>query len=70
MIISNMSAVYKAQCKTSKIAQKLAGQFNNVSSINDSLKPPYCLRVVKEYRTIAMQQFRDTVAQYTKLKRN
>ena len=48
-----MSAVYKAQCKTFLIAQKLAGQFNNASSINDSLKPPYCLRVVKEYRTAA-----------------
>ncbi len=70
MIIFNMSAVYKTQCKTSKIAQKLTGQFSNVSSINDSLKPPYCLRVLKEYRTIDMQQFRDTVAQTIKLERN
>jgi hypothetical protein len=66
MIIS--SAVYKTQCKTFLIAQELAGQFNNVSSINDSLKPPYCLRVVKKYRTAAMQQFRDIVAQNIKLK--
>ena len=65
-----MSAVYKVQCKTFKIAQKLAGQFNNVSSINDILKPPYCLRVVKKYRTIETQQFRDTVAQNIKLKRD
>ena len=65
-----MNAVYKAQCKTSKIACELAGNFSNVSSINDSLKPPYCLRVVKEYRTAKMQNFRDNVAQYTKLKRN
>ena len=68
MIIFNMSAVYKSQCKTFKIAQKLAGQFNNTSSINDILKPPYCLRVVKEYRTVAIQQFRDNVAQQIKLK--
>ncbi len=68
MIIFNMSAIYKTQCKTFLIAQKLAGQFNNVSSINDSLNPPYCLRVVKEYRTIEMQQFRDSVAQQIKLK--
>ena len=67
MIISNMSAVYKTQCKTFLIAQKLAGQFNNVSSINDSLKPPYCLRVIKEYRTVETQQFRDNVAQYIKI---
>ena len=65
-----MESVYKTQCKTFKIAQKLAGQFNNISSINDSLKPPYCLRVVKEYRTIEMQQFRDTVAKNIKLERN
>lgn len=65
MIIS--SAVYKAQCKTFLIAQKLAGQFNNASSINDSLKPPFCLRVVKQYRTVEMQQFRDYVAQYIKI---
>lgn len=70
MIIFNMSAVYKTQCKTFLIAQELAGQFNNVSSINDSLKPPYCLRVVKKYRTIEMQQFRDNVAHQIKLKVN
>ena len=63
-----MNSVYKAQCKTSKIARELAGNFSNVSSINDSLKPPYCLRVVKEYRTVEMQQFRDNVAQQIKLK--
>ena len=62
-----MNSVYKAQCKTFKIAQDLAAQFNNVSSINNSLKPPYCLRVVKEYRTIEMKQFRDSVAQYIKI---
>lgn len=65
-----MDSVYKAQCKTSKIARELAGNFSNVSSINDSLKPPYCLRVVKQYRTAEMQHFRDNVAQYIKLKVN
>tara|TARA_R110000868_G_scaffold1867_1_gene14842 strand:+ start:688 stop:906 length:219 start_codon:yes stop_codon:yes gene_type:complete len=68
MIIFNMSAVYKTQCKTFLIAQKLAGQFSNVSSINDSLKPPYCLRVVKEYRTATMQHFRDSVAKIARYK--
>jgi hypothetical protein len=62
-----MTSVYKAQCKTFKIAQELASVSSNVSSINDCLKPPWCLRVVKEYRTIEMQQFRDTVAQYIKI---
>ena len=62
-----MDSVYKAQCKTSKVARELANKFSNVSSINDSLKPPYCLRVVKKYRTAAIQQFRDNVAQYIKI---
>ena len=70
MTIFNISAVYKTQCKTFLIAQKLAAQFNNMSSINDSLKPPYCLRVVKKHRSIEMQQFRDTVAKNIKLKRS
>ena len=61
-----MNSVYKAQCKTWLIAQKLAGVTGNVSSINDSLKPPYCLRVVKEHRNIAAQNFRDQVARYIK----
>ena len=69
MIIFNMSAVYKTQCKTFKIAQDLAAQFNNVSSINDILKPPYCLRVVKEYRTIEIQKFRDNVAKIARYKK-
>ena len=69
MTTSNiMDSVYKAQVRTSKIAREmLAGNFSDVSSINDSLKPPYCLRVVKEYRTVEMQQFRDSVAQYIKI---
>ena len=64
-----MTSAYKAQCKTFKIAQDLASQFNNVSSINDSLKPPYCLRVVKKYRTAEMQQFRDSVAKIARYKK-
>ena len=65
-----MTSVYKTQCKTWLIAQKLAGVFNNVSSINDCLKPPNCLRVAKKYRTAAIQQFRDDVAKTIKLKVN
>jgi hypothetical protein len=61
-----MNSVYKTQCKTFKIAQYLAGVTGNVSSINDSLKPPYCLRVVKEYRNIDVQNFRDQLARYIK----
>lgn len=62
-----MDSVYKTQCKTFLIARELADNFSNVSSINDSLKPPYCLRVIKDYRTVGMQQFRDNVAQYIKI---
>lgn len=63
-----MTSVYKAQCKTWLIAQKLACNFSNVSSINAVLEPPHCLRVVKAYRTAAIQQFRDDVAKTIKLK--
>jgi len=61
-----MNSVYNTQCKTSKIAQYLAGVHGNLSSINDILKPPYCLRIVKEYRTLEAQNFRDQVARYIK----
>ena len=61
-----MNSLYKTQCKTFKIAQYLAGVHGNVSSINDGLKPPYCLRLVKEYRTLDVQNFRDQVARYIK----
>jgi hypothetical protein len=61
-----MNSVYKTQCKTWLIAQKLACQFSNVSPIDAILKPPYCLRVVKEYRNIDVQNFRDQVARYIK----
>ena len=61
-----MNSVYNSQCKTWIIAHNLAGQFSTVSSINDSFKPPYCLRLVKEYRTLNVQNFRDQVARYIK----
>lgn len=55
-------SLFNAQCKTFAIAKELAGIYNNVAHINSSLKPPFCLRVVKQYRTPAMQAFRNEVA--------
>jgi hypothetical protein len=56
------TSTYKAQCKTFTIAKELAGTISNVSSFNGAFKPPYCLRIVKKYRTPVMQQFRNDVA--------
>lgn len=56
------TSTYNAQCETFKIAQQLANNMNNVSSFDGAFKPPFCLRVVKKYRTQAMQDFRDAVA--------
>lgn len=64
-----MESLYKAQCKTFLIAKKLTGLLGNVSAIDASFNPPFCLRVVKEYRTTAMQGFRDNVAKIARHER-
>ena len=60
------SSVYKAQCRTFEVAQMLANDHRMVTTELDAhLKPPFCLRVLREYRTEEMQKFRDLVAATT-----
>jgi len=61
-----MNSVYKAQCKSFKLAQELTGITGNTSRGFASFKPPFCLRVLRGYRTTEMVEFRNLVA--TKLK--
>ena len=63
------SAVYITQCKTSKVAHAITGNMSNVSTFDGAFKPPFCLRVVKAYRTKDMQDFRDKVAQTVRKQR-
>jgi len=65
-----MKSVYNAQCFTAAIATELAGDYRNITGIAECIKPPFCLRIVKPYRTQEMQQFRDEVAFEARLQRN
>jgi hypothetical protein len=58
-----MESVYKTQCKTFTVARKLAGNFSDVSSFDGAFKPPFCLRIVRAYRTKDVQEFRNKVSQ-------
>lgn len=64
-----MESLYKVQCKTYAIAMELTKNHSDVSSIEGAFKPPFCLRVVRAYRTKAIQDFRDKVAAQAKLMR-
>jgi hypothetical protein len=48
---------------------ELTKNHSDVSSIEGAFKPPFCLRVVRAYRTKAIQDFRDKVAAQAKLMR-
>ncbi len=73
------SAVYKAQCKTAKIAweisngsqvQKITKAMCSLTSWPaDYLKPPYCLRLLKPYRNKEVNDFRNLVAKTTRERR-
>jgi len=53
---------YLAQVFTYRIAARIAGNGRNVSTVEETHKPPFCLRLRPAYRTPAAQAFRDTVA--------
>lgn len=57
-----MSPVYRTQCKTFAVARDISGIRADVSIGDAHLYPPFSLRVVKQHRTQAMQDFRDIVA--------
>ena len=56
------TSVYIAMCKTSRVAHELAKNHANVCTMEALHRPPFCLRILKPYRTPAMQAFRDKVA--------
>ena len=63
------ASVYYAQCATYQVAKQLSRISGNVSPIESAYKIPFCLRIVKEYRTPAIQAFRDEVAREFKARK-
>ncbi len=53
---------YNAQCVTARIAAEISGRSFSVCHTDDALRIPFCLRIVREYRTPSIQSFRDAVA--------
>lgn len=62
-------SVYSAQCKTFSLAGKMAGQYADAVPYEMHIHPPYCLRILRPYRTAEMQDFRDAVAAEMKRQR-
>lgn len=54
--------LYLAQVFTYRIAARITGNGRNVSTMEETHQPPFCLRLRPAYRTPAVQAFRDTVA--------
>ena len=58
--------VYKVQCYSVQIAKELTGNHSDVLRVDMSehyhYPPPFNLRLLKPFRTLADQQFRDQVA--------
>lgn len=54
--------LYLAQVFTFRIAQRITGNDSHVSRDGEHMRPPFCLRLRRAYRTREAQMFRDTVA--------
>lgn len=63
------TSVYKVQCKSYTVAKELAGDFRNVTRIDEYSQPPFCLRLLPAYRTNSVQAFRNAVAAELRLRR-
>ena len=61
-----LKSIYKAQCITFGIAQRISGNLSRVTKGNVAFEKPFCLRLVPEYRTQDVQTFRNTVARETR----
>jgi len=59
-----------ARVFTYRIAARIAGDGRNVCAVEETHKPPFCLRLRPAYRTPAAQAFRDTVARIARETRN
>lgn len=55
-------AVYRAQCRAWKVAQELTGQFADAVPGSLAERPPYCLHLLRPYRTASVCAFRKAVA--------
>ena len=55
-------SLYIAQCKTYELAKDIANNYRNCSKGDEIFNPPFCLRLLKHYRTERVQMFRDRVA--------
>jgi len=55
-------SLYIAHCRTYEIAKKLANDYRSCSRGDETFDPPFCLRLLKHYRTKKVQAFRDEVA--------
>lgn len=53
---------YLAHVFTYRIAARITGDRRSVSTVEETHRPPFCLRLRPAYRTPAVQAFRDTVA--------
>ena len=60
--MSAVESVYSAQCKTFSLARKMAGQYADAVPYELHILPPFCLRILRPYRSKQMQDFRDAVA--------
>ena len=58
---NHSESLYIAQCKTYELAKRLADDYRSCSRGNEVLGPPFCLRLLKPYRTQRVQEFRDKV---------
>lgn len=65
-----MSSVYNAQCRTWQVAQEIAKDFRDVSSLDELFQPPFCLRLVQEFRDEKTTQFRRQVANEMRKRRH
>jgi hypothetical protein len=55
-----MGSVYKAQCETFKVARELAGNFSNVSSINDNVAQQIKLKRVYQNENTRLKTSTDS----------
>ena len=56
------TATYKAMCVTTRIAREISGVRGDVCTYSALFDSPYCLRIVRAYRTPAVQAYRDRIA--------
>jgi len=59
---NHSESLYIAKCKTYKLAKEIANDYRSCSRGDETFNPPFCLRLLKPYRTERIQAFRNRVA--------